>query len=331
MNETKPKKMVSRNVAVALGIICIVLIAIIAYFTVTGISAQNSYNNLQNQNSQLQTWLDGNETLLNQTQTWLNGNVTSLQNQVSNLTNTVGELNTRAQQPESQLVWCGDWQINESSNGGILYWPSNAGWINVGNYETMTVIMNFSNVQWQGALYLTANAYWSSYPNPTDGIFGCQEDVLTSTLYQINSAGVNSISTDCYPIKEPYVYVTPDENPLGGTGNATIHVYVYLSNEATTGSLHKTMSWTDSETGNSTTYDFGSGDLAGFSQVTIIVSSNVTASVTIFYGIETIDNFNLSANLSVVKTYALNGGNLAIRVTPSATPWSTSCYFYVTI
>jgi cell division protein FtsB len=62
------RKMVSRNVVLALGVICIILIALIAYFTVTGISAQNSYNNLQNQNKQLQTWLYGNETLLNQTQ-----------------------------------------------------------------------------------------------------------------------------------------------------------------------------------------------------------------------------------------------------------------------
>ena len=65
------KKMVSRNVAILLGIICVFLIAFIAYFTVTGISAQNSYNNLQNQNKQLQTWLNGNETLLNQTQATL--------------------------------------------------------------------------------------------------------------------------------------------------------------------------------------------------------------------------------------------------------------------
>jgi len=54
VSETKPKKLVSRNVAVALGIICIILVALIAYFTVVGISAQNSYNNLQNQNNQLQ-------------------------------------------------------------------------------------------------------------------------------------------------------------------------------------------------------------------------------------------------------------------------------------
>ena len=90
MNETKPsvmepKKMISKNVAIALGIICIVLIALIAYFTATGILVQNSYNNLQNQNKQLQTWLDGNETLLNQTQV----NYTSLQNQMNNLTDII--------------------------------------------------------------------------------------------------------------------------------------------------------------------------------------------------------------------------------------------------
>lgn len=48
------KKMVSRNVVLALGIICIILIALIAYFTVTGISAQNNYDNLENRNKQLQ-------------------------------------------------------------------------------------------------------------------------------------------------------------------------------------------------------------------------------------------------------------------------------------
>lgn len=88
MGEIKPKKMINRNIGIALGIICIVLVALIAYFTVTGISAQNSYNNLQNQNEQLQTWLDGNETLLNQTQAQ---NV-NLQNQVASLNTTIDSL-----------------------------------------------------------------------------------------------------------------------------------------------------------------------------------------------------------------------------------------------
>jgi hypothetical protein len=87
MSEPKSKKVVSRNIAIALGTICIILIALIAYFTVTGISAQNSYNNLQNQNKQLQTWLNGNETLLIQTETWLDGNITYYNSQITNLQN----------------------------------------------------------------------------------------------------------------------------------------------------------------------------------------------------------------------------------------------------
>ena len=71
------KKMVSRNVAMALGIICIILIALIAYFTVSGISAQNSYNNLQNQNNQLQSDKRG-----------LQNNNTALQYQIYYLNST---------------------------------------------------------------------------------------------------------------------------------------------------------------------------------------------------------------------------------------------------
>lgn len=92
--EPKPKKMVRRSMAIALGIICILLIAVIAFFSITGISAQNSYNNLQNQNNQLQAWLDGNETLLNQTQTWLADNITYYNSQIANLQNQKNQLQT---------------------------------------------------------------------------------------------------------------------------------------------------------------------------------------------------------------------------------------------
>jgi cell division protein FtsL len=51
--ETRPKRVIRRSVAIALGLICIVLIALVAYFAVAGVSAQNSYNNLENQNKQL--------------------------------------------------------------------------------------------------------------------------------------------------------------------------------------------------------------------------------------------------------------------------------------
>jgi hypothetical protein len=62
--ETKPKKVVTRNVAVALGIICIVLVAalgsIIAYYTIT-INDRDQIVNL----TKSAVWVD-NRTILNQ-------------------------------------------------------------------------------------------------------------------------------------------------------------------------------------------------------------------------------------------------------------------------
>ena len=69
------KKVVSRNIAIALGIICIILAVSLvgAIADYTSIITTKDY-----QINQLQTWLSGNETLLNQTQKWLNGNKTLL-------------------------------------------------------------------------------------------------------------------------------------------------------------------------------------------------------------------------------------------------------------
>ena len=53
MNETKPKKMVSRNVAIAVGIICIVLVAslagAIAYYTSVVSGKDNKISSLESQ------------------------------------------------------------------------------------------------------------------------------------------------------------------------------------------------------------------------------------------------------------------------------------------
>jgi hypothetical protein len=67
--ETKPKKMVSRNVAIALGIICIILIAglggAMAYYVSTHSHTDSDYNSLSTQNTNLQNQLAGNITAYN--------------------------------------------------------------------------------------------------------------------------------------------------------------------------------------------------------------------------------------------------------------------------
>jgi hypothetical protein len=138
------KKMVSRNVAIALGIICILLVAVIAYFSITGISAQNSYNNLQNQNKQLQTWLDGNissfETQVSSLnanitnlETWLSGNITAYNNysdehshtnvEYQNLTTTI--VNLEQQTTNLQNILDSDQSIVEVNNVTVSQAPDN--------------------------------------------------------------------------------------------------------------------------------------------------------------------------------------------------------------
>jgi hypothetical protein len=112
------KKMVRRSVAVTLGMVCIVLVVVgsigaVAYvmpmindkdnaiFSLNLKISQSNTNdtNLQDQISQLQVWLEGNETLLNQMETWFGDNITyynsqisSLNSQIANLTNQLNSL-----------------------------------------------------------------------------------------------------------------------------------------------------------------------------------------------------------------------------------------------
>jgi hypothetical protein len=110
------KKMVRRSVAIALGIICLILVASLvgafAYYmpmindkndTIMSLNSrvsQLSYSvtNLQSQNNQLQADLDGNETLLNQTQGWLEGNITYYSSQIESLNLEIDILNNTLSQ-----------------------------------------------------------------------------------------------------------------------------------------------------------------------------------------------------------------------------------------
>ncbi|MGB8779966.1 MAG: hypothetical protein WCD81_04875 [Candidatus Bathyarchaeia archaeon] len=119
--------MVRRSVAISLGIICILLIAVIAYFSITGISAQNSYNNLQNQNKQLQA------------------NNTNLQNQMNNL---MGVLNLS----ESATLY----------NGTVSTFPT----VEPASLEESTPYAGYVSVQVSSTLNetVTITVVWDYYP-----------------------------------------------------------------------------------------------------------------------------------------------------------------------
>jgi peptidoglycan hydrolase CwlO-like protein len=85
-SETKPKKMVSRNVAIALGIICIILVA--------GLAGAFAYylNDKNNTISSLNTQISSKDSQISQ-----------LNSQISDENNTISSLNTRISQLRSSV------------------------------------------------------------------------------------------------------------------------------------------------------------------------------------------------------------------------------------
>jgi hypothetical protein len=113
MSEIKSKKMVSLNVAVALGMIFVAVVAglgiIFSNYVIDANNKISSLNNqissgdsqldstitsFQDQTNQLLAWLNGNETLLTETETWLVDNVTYYNSQITNLQNQESQLQT---------------------------------------------------------------------------------------------------------------------------------------------------------------------------------------------------------------------------------------------
>jgi len=141
MNE---KKVVGRNVAIALGIICIIVAVGLVGPIIIGkdntIATKDSLIQiLTSQKNQLQTWLDGNKTLLNQTQTWLDGNITyynsqinSLNSQITSLQNQVNDLTDITNLAKS-TVWVNDQTVSQPANS-YTHWTcsaSYAGYVSV--------------------------------------------------------------------------------------------------------------------------------------------------------------------------------------------------------
>jgi DNA-binding transcriptional ArsR family regulator/cell division protein FtsB len=211
--QTKPKKATGRNVAIALGLICIVSIALIAYFAVAGISAQNRYNNLQNQNKQLQTWLNGNETLLNQ----IGANNTNLQNQVNDLTSILNL--------EESTVWDNQ-TINQPANSYTeMYFDAT-----YAGYVSVDVTSSTTDTTYVEVLY---NAHGINYGNKitvgTNGtaVFPVVPALFSSVLIQWNNTAVSTSSSNKslpLPLQVVAVPYTNIEIIVGNTntvGNVT--------------------------------------------------------------------------------------------------------------
>jgi len=146
-------KMIDSSVALVLGMVCVLFVTIVGFFIVSGISVQNSYNNIQNQNKQLQTWLADNETQLNQ-KLADNANLqeenTNLTNQLASQNDTISSLNAQISQLESNLTNIQNQLIVIRGQTNVILYPANIDFygngsridIDIGNsgtFDTMIV------------------------------------------------------------------------------------------------------------------------------------------------------------------------------------------------
>jgi len=143
------KKVVMRNVAIALGIVCIILAAslvgVVADYTsiISGkdsaLATDNSQiSNLNAQVSNLKAWLKGNLTQASNLEAWLNGNLTQVSNlkawlngnltQISNLNIQISSLNSQLTILNTQILVLSS--ELKSLSSGIITMANSSVWYN---------------------------------------------------------------------------------------------------------------------------------------------------------------------------------------------------------
>jgi hypothetical protein len=232
-SETKPKKMVRRSVAVALGIICIILVAGLGVVLYMGYSptATNSVTSLQSQINQLQTWLDGNRMLLSQTQTWLNGNVTDYETQINSLNARITQLQTwldgnittynsyvadhhHTDEDYTNLyniahlanytVWVNDQTVNEAAGGLGIAWYDLQFPANYAGYVSINVL-SASAGAWTHVIYSAYGVNYNVQINVgTSGI--AYFPILPSSSITVGVGNGNSINGATQTITITYHY-----------------------------------------------------------------------------------------------------------------------------
>lgn len=155
--ETKPKKVVGRSVAIALGIICILLIAslggIMAYYTMTIRNKENELGSANNTISQLNT------------------NITNLQNQNTNLQNQVN--NFHIGNTENSTIWVNNKIVQTNEN------------VSIQTSENVSVV-GIENVGW--GTYVPSAGYVSIRVSSNNN----STYVGLGTFYILNSTNINS-------------------------------------------------------------------------------------------------------------------------------------------
>jgi hypothetical protein len=168
----REKKVVGRRVATVLGIISIILAVsltgIIANYTLIMNDKDNTISSLQNQNNQIRTWLDGNEsayqsriTDMNSTISSLNSQIVILQKQANDLLKSNATYAELAQIIAEPSAWVNKTVVVEGNLTFIVRSIENIGTGYFWNYmisSNGTFGLNWSPDQWSHPSYDGVNA-----------------------------------------------------------------------------------------------------------------------------------------------------------------------------
>jgi hypothetical protein len=338
------KKMVSRNVAIALGVICIILAAgygvVILHFTSVVSDRDKTIGSLNNQVAGLITDTANLTSALSSLTTEvsaLNSSIVSLQGQIESSSS-------------SSLVLYGTYSVSWGQNDtGDYSTLSSMGYLPVANYSTMSVFFQFENVT---AEYEEWNAIWAPLAvwvsDPTTGAT-VSYGTLPFSMSPVSFG--ETMLMGVYPIKAPYVWLDPElinaydcgfcnqfSPQADQTAFAILEIYVDLSRNETS-LQQETMKEQNirmiHDTLNATNMAFGPYWIEGFSEVYVQMVSNVSCSVVIddtATPYVRFDSFNLTAAGVVQKSYLIPVDVDEIRFdfsTVAPVPWDVYVNVYL--
>jgi hypothetical protein len=179
-------------------------------------SANNTVTSLQNQNVNLQAWLNGNLTLISKTQTWLSENVTAynqLQSEVSNI-HIAGTKNS--------TVWVNNATtpilIANKINGSTQWLPVNIGWGFLAPSAGYVSIL-FSSNSTSTRVEVATPEDLTIEPNGTSNNF----NIGSSFEFDIGSSGIA-----VFPVSPSTTYIVQLENSLGEPSAFTVTITYYF-------------------------------------------------------------------------------------------------------
>jgi hypothetical protein len=174
-----PKKMVSRSVAIALGIICIVLVASLAGAFAYYVNDKN--NTISSLNSQLSQ---------------LNSNVTNLQNQVASLNSTINELLNEATIPLSYSYNVGD-NMTYNITTTVIQYGQNVSGNPVGTptVQTLTGTINMDVISFDGENYTINETLSTPFLNLNSTFLTFAVNKTGYVTFTSNPAGMQELSS----------------------------------------------------------------------------------------------------------------------------------------